>query len=567
MRLITAAEQRALDQLAAQAQLPTRTLMESAGAAVAQVVLGELARAGRGPHARVAVFCGPGNNGGDGYVAARLVREALLGAAGQAADLLIDALASRESGRDLASGLEHEPIVCVATISPERLKGDAQSAAAAWKASGGCTLSLDELARAGGRFAFLAAGDLAVDAVFGSGLSRDPAGEEARAIDALNRARARGARLIAVDVPSGLDADSGALYPAHVARADVTVTFHLPKRGLHLYPGAAVVGEMRVAPIGLPRALEAKLEGGPHCELLDEAWARRMLAPRSPTAHKQEFGHVLAIAGSSNKSGAAAMLCEAAMRAGAGLITLAARPDVLERVLPSIPEAMGFPLPGPAGDSTAPLSLADLPALLAALRGKTALAAGPGIARGPETGPLFGALLAELDPGVACVLDADALNALAEHRDQIAAWCGKPAQRPVLTPHAAEFARLTGETVEAVESDRLGAATRAAVRFSCTMVLKGARTVIADPSGAAGICGAGNPGMATAGSGDVLTGITAALLARRGGPGTTFERAQLAVLLHALAGDEAVALASETGLIATDLVRAGLPRVLHRLAR
>ncbi len=276
---------------------------------------------------------------------------------------------------------------------------------------------------------------------------------------------------------------------------------------------------------------------------------------------------MLAVAGSRNKSGAAALLCEAAMRAGAGLVTLAARPEVLERVLPQIPEVMGVALPPPAGEPDAPLSLADLPALRAALGGKTALAIGPGIPRGPQTGPLIGELLASLDPSCASVLDADALNALAAHREQIGSWCARPAQRPVLTPHTAEFARLTGDELETIESDRLGAATRAAQRFSCTLVLKGARSVIADPSGAAAICGAGNPGMATAGSGDVLTGIAAALLGRRGGPGTTFERAQLAVLLHALAGDEVARLQGESGMLAGDLFRLGLPRVVHRLGR
>jgi ADP-dependent NAD(P)H-hydrate dehydratase / NAD(P)H-hydrate epimerase len=552
MRLFTAAEQRELDRLAHdEADLSTRTLMETAGAAVAQAVLESRPR-------RVAIFCGPGNNGGDGYVAARFLREAFRAAA--------DPSGSALGGGPLGTrAFADERVVCVATAR-DRLGGDALLAARAWEAGGGTTLDVAALdTRDAAAWALLGPGEVAVDAVFGSGLSRAPAGAEARAIDQLNAAQARGARLVAVDLPSGIDSDTGAVYPAHLAHADLTVTLHGPKRGLWLHPGAQSAGQVRVAPIGIPRALEQKLVGPP-CELLDEEWARAQLPARPATVHKHDFGHVLAIAGSPGKSGAAALLVEAALRAGAGLVTLAARPEVLDRVLPAVPEAMGFPLSA-QGESGAPLSLQDLPALRQALRGKTALAAGPGIARGPETGPLLGELLAGLDPSCASVLDADALNALAEHRDRIAEWCRKSPVRPLFTPHAAEFSRLTGEEQERVEADRIDAATRAAQRFSAVLVLKGAHTVVADPEGATAICAAGNPGMATAGAGDVLTGIAAALLARRGGGGATAERARLAVVLHALAGDAAAARKGQGPLLARDLVRIGLPAVFRRFGR
>jgi NAD(P)H-hydrate epimerase len=244
-------------------------------------------------------------------------------------------------------------------------------------------------------------------------------------------------------------------------------------------------------------------------------------------------------------------------------VTLAARQEVLDCVLPQLPEVMSVRLSG--GSAEAPLSLADLSPLRAALVGKTALAVGPGIARGPETGPLLGALLAGLDPSCAAVFDADALNALAEHRAEIGPWCAQAKVRPLFTPHAAELARLTGEERERFEADRVDAAVRAAARFSAVVVLKGAHSVVADPEGTSGICGPGNPGMAAAGSGDVLTGIAAALLGRRTGSGSVGERARLAVLLHALAGDEAAAEVGEAALVATDLARIGLPRVLRRL--
>ncbi len=510
MRLLTAAEQRELDRLAAsQAELPTRVLMESAGAAVAQAVRELQPR-------KVVVFCGPGNNGGDGSVAARLLRETV-----------------------------HE--VYARYTRPE-LKGDAAAAAKAWRAAGG------QEAKSGMRGG---PGVVVIDAVLGSGLSRPPEGPEAEAIRTINAARERGAKVIAVDIPSGVDSDTGHVYPVHLARADVTVTLHAPKRGLYLHPGADCAGRIVVAPIGIPRALEDELSG-PACDLIDEEWALSQLPPRPRNAHKNDFGHVLVVAGSLGKSGAAALVCEAALRAGAGLVTLAARPEV-GPALHGVPEAMFLPLQGEG-----PLGLADLPALREALKGKTALAMGPGIPRGPETGPLLGELVAIAE---SCILDADALNALAEHRDRIAEWFRKAPTRPVLTPHPGEFARLTGEEVERILSDRVDATVRAAQRFGACVAQKGAHTVVADPEGTSAICAAGNPGMATAGTGDVLTGIAGAVLARRGGIGGSGERARLAVFLHARAGDLAAAEVGEAPMVASDIARVGLPRLFRRWSR
>ena len=512
MRLLTAAEQRELDRLAAaEAELPTRVLMESAGAAVARAVAELSPR-------KVVVFCGPGNNGGDGSVAARLLRDAV------------------------------PEVYAWYTRPPEQLKDDAALAAKAWRAAGG--QEAKRTLRGG-------PGVVLIDAVFGSGLSRPPDGAEAEAIRALNAARERGALLVAVDVPSGVDSDTGHVYPVHIARADVTVTLHAPKRGLYLHPGADCAGRIAVAPIGIPRALEEKL-AGPACELIDEDWALAQFPRRQRNAHKNDFGHVLVVAGSAGKSGAAALVCEAALRAGAGLVTLAARPEIAPS-LHGVPEAMFVPLPG-----SGPLSLADLPPLREALKGKTALAVGPGIPRGPETGPLIAELVSAAE---VAVLDADALNALAEHRDRIAEWFRRAPTRPLLTPHPGEFARLTGEESERVLSDRIESTVRAAQRFGACVALKGAHTVIADPEGSSAICAAGNPGMATAGSGDVLTGIAGAVLARRGGMGGTAERARLAVFLHATAGDLAASEMGETPLVATDIARTGLPRLFRRWGR
>ncbi|HUJ24422.1 MAG TPA: NAD(P)H-hydrate dehydratase [Myxococcales bacterium] len=505
MRLLTAAEQRELDRLAAsEADLPTRVLMENAGASVARVVAAMRPRS-------VVVYCGPGNNGGDGFVAARCLRDSAY-------------------------------VTCVAT-SPDKLRGDALAAKDAY---GGPLVPLEEAAQA----------DVVIDALFGTGLSRAPAGVEAKAIEAIHRARAAGARVVAVDVPSGIDADTGAIYPVHVA-ADETVTLDLPKRGLYLHPAAELAGRVHVADIGIPHALRDKL-AGPACELVDEEWARERFPPRPRNAHKNDFGHLLVVAGSPGKAGAAAMVCEGALRAGVGLVTLAARPE-LQAVLHGLPEAMFAPLAGEG-----PLSSKDLPALREALKGKTALAFGPGIERGPETAALIGALLAEAE---AAVIDADGLNALAGHRDEIAGFMRKAPSPVVLTPHPGEFARLTGEESERILADRVDAATRAAQRFGACIVLKGAHTVVADPEGTSAICAAGNPGMATAGAGDVLTGITGAFLARRAAPGGSGDRARLAVFAHAFAGDLAAQEVSETALIATDIARVGLPRLFRRWKR
>jgi hydroxyethylthiazole kinase-like uncharacterized protein yjeF len=507
MRLLTAAEQRELDRLAADAGLPTRVLMESAGAAVARAALKLKPR-------RAMVWCGPGNNGGDGSVAARFLREA--------------GVATCVWYTRTPKGADAESAARAAGFEPRKFEAGQ--------------------------------GDVVIDAVFGGGLSRAPEGAEAEAVAAMNEARERGAKVLAVDVPSGIDADTGAVYPVHLAQADVTVTFHAPKRGLYLHPAAALAGEIQVAPIGIPHSLEEKLST-PACDLLDEAWARAQLPKRSPNAHKNDYGHVLVVAGSPGKTGAAAMVCEAALRAGVGLVTLAARPEV-QAALHAVPEAMFVPLPGEG-----PLALRDLSALREALKGKSALAVGPGIARGPETGPLLGELLAGLDPSCSAVLDADAINALAEHRERIAGWLSQTKSRVLLTPHPGEFARLTGDEVEKAEADRVEAATRAAQRFSACIVLKGAHSIVADPEGTSGVCSAGNPGMATAGSGDVLTGICAAMLAQRGGHGGTGERARLAVFLHAFAGDLAAREFGETPLVATDLIRTGLPRLFQSWKR
>jgi NAD(P)H-hydrate epimerase len=277
-------------------------------------------------------------------------------------------------------------------------------------------------------------------------------------------------------------------------------------------------------------------------ELLEEDDARRLVPPRHPEAHKGDAGRLLIVAGSSGKSGAAHLALSGALRGGAGLVTLAARAEVLPLALAGRPEAMSFALPG-----SGPLGPADVEPLLEAARGADAIAIGPGIPRGPGTGIAIRALLERA--GVPAVLDADALNALAEAPGSVA---GLPVPA-ILTPHPGEMARLAGLSTAAVQEDRMGLAERSARSWSCVVVLKGARTVVAAPGAATAVVPAGNPGMATGGTGDVLAGLAGALLAGRLPP---FDAARAAAFAHAMAGDLVAARLGERGLLASDLAEA-----------
>jgi NAD(P)H-hydrate epimerase len=500
MRLVGSAEMREIDRTAIDGfGIPSLTLMDRAGRAVAQAAE-ELSGVG----GRIVVVTGGGNNGGDGYVAARLLRGA---------------------GRDAR---------VVALVPAERLSPDAAAVREQAERAG---VPIDEQ---GELVAFEAGpGDVVVDAIFGTGLARPPAGAFAEAIARIDAARASGARVLAVDVPSGLSADTGRpLGPC--VRADRTVTFAFQKRGLVLHPGPAYAGEVAVADIGIPPAAAAKVPIG--CELLSEAEARMLVPVRPPDAHKGDAGRLLVVAGSPGKTGAAHLALTGALRGGAGLVTLVARAEVLPFALAGRPEAMSAALGG-AG----PLARADLKSLLAAAAGADALAIGPGIPRGPETAELLRAFLERAR--LPAIVDADALNALAEAPGTLAAVAaaGVPL---VLTPHPGEMARLAGVPIEAVQSDRIGIATAKAREWGATVVLKGARTVVADPEGPPAVIPTGNPGLATGGTGDVLAGLVGALLAGGLPPPAA---ARVGAWVHGRAGDLAARRFGERGLIAGDL--------------
>ncbi|WP_242338031.1 MULTISPECIES: NAD(P)H-hydrate dehydratase [unclassified Anaeromyxobacter] len=497
MRLVGSAEMRAIDRAAIDAfGVPSLALMDRAGRAVA-----EAARALAAPDGRFVVVCGGGNNGGDGYVAARILRAA---------------------GRDAR---------VLSLVAAARLAGDARATRDEAERAG---VPIDEAGALGGLDA--GPGDVVVDAIFGTGLSRAPEGAFARAIERVDAARAAGARVLAVDVPSGLSADTGRPLGACV-RADRTVTFAFQKRGLVLHPGPSFAGEVTVADIGIPP--EAAGRVAVLCELLEADGARALLPPRRPDAHKGDAGRLLVVAGSPGKTGAAHLALTGALRGGAGLVTLAARAEALALALFGRPEAMSTAVPG-----TGPLGRADLQALLAAAKGVDALAIGPGIPRGDETGELLRALLERAR--LPAVLDADALNALADDPVRLAGL-GVPL---VLTPHPGEMARLCGTTIEAVQADRLGVAAEKAREWRATIVLKGARTVVADPEGPAAVIPTGNAGMATGGTGDVLAGLVGALLAGGLAPGAA---ARVGAWVHGRAGDRVAARLGQRGLLAGDL--------------
>jgi len=499
MRLVGAAEMRAIDEAAIRGLgIPGMRLMERAGAAVAAHA------AVLAPRGRIRVVCGAGNNGGDGYVAGRLLH---------------------------AAGREVEAL---ALVPLARLSGDAREARGAAARAG---LPIRDLASAEAIQA--EPGELLVDALLGTGLARPPDGLFAAAIERLRALRANGALVLAVDVPSGLSADTGRPLGACV-EADRTVTFAFAKRGLLLHPGAQLAGELAVADIGIPPEAAARVPVG--CELIGEEEARALVPARAPDAHKGDAGRLLVVAGSPGKSGAAHLALAGALRGGAGLVTLAAREEVLPLALAGRPEAMSLPLPG-----NGPLGRGDLAPLLEAARGCDALVVGPGIPRGPETAALLRELLASAR--LPAVLDADALNALSGSREGVA---GLPAPA-VLTPHPGEMARLCGADIAAVQADRIGLAAERARSWGCVVVLKGARTVVADPAGPPALVGSGNAGMATGGTGDVLAGLLGALLA---GGLDARSAARAGAWVHGRAGDLAARRFGQRGLLAADLADA-----------
>ena len=511
MLLASAAQMRACDRAAMELGIPGPALMESAGRAAALLLRPRL-----GPRPKkVRVLCGAGNNGGDGFVVARY----LLGWEVEVEVVLVTPRAKTQ-GDALLHLAALERLLPLCPRGRLVYLGDA--------------LAPDEDARP--HLDALGHAHVLVDALLGTGLDRELRGPLRAAIEHLNAQE--DALVFSLDLPSGLHADTGQPLGA-VVRADLTATFALAKPGLWLYPGRALAGEIHVLDIGIPAQLyaQAKLQ----TQTLTQDDARALLPARPASSHKNTYGHVLAVGGAPGKGGALALGARAALRAGAGLVTAAGLQDAPH--LAPHPELMSLP--------ALPFTPDLATALLEALPSKVLLL-GPGLGTTPDAAALLTLLLDHAD--APCVLDADALNLLAADGPEAGAerLRALSARVPVvLTPHPGEFARLTGLPARAILQDSLAASRRLAQQTGCVTLCKTAATVVAHPNGWAAINTSGNPGMATAGSGDVLGGILAALLAQHLDP---WDAARLGVFLHGRAGDLAATRRDPRALVAGDLI-------------
>jgi ADP-dependent NAD(P)H-hydrate dehydratase / NAD(P)H-hydrate epimerase len=477
LSLYRAEQVRELDRIAIEEMgIPGITLMERAGEAAFEWLRSDWPRA-----QHIVVVCGPGNNGGDGFVLARL---------------------AREEGLDVRVLLVGEP---------ESLRGDALLAAQGLQAAGLVPEPFEP--------ARVAEADVIVDALFGTGLQREVTGAWRAAVEAMNA----GSPVLAIDIPSGLHADTGRALGVAV-RARRTVSFIGLKQGLFTGDGPECRGRLAFADLQVPPATYDRLV--PAARRVDPDEFAAWLSPRPRSAHKGRYGHVLIVGGDHGMGGAARMAAEGALRVGAGLVTVATREAHAAALTAVRPELMCRGVEGGP----------DLEPLLARA---SVIAIGPGLARG-EWGR--GLLAACLDTALPLVLDADALNLLAEAPHPRGDW--------VLTPHPAEAGRLLGHSAGEVQDDRFGALAALGERYRGTCVLKGAGSLIRDEQGAVWVCDAGNPGMASGGMGDVLTGVIAGLAAQGLALG---QAARAGVWLHAAAADMA-ARDGERGMLAMDLM-------------
>lgn len=505
MKLVTTEQMRMLEQRAAGAGISTVQLMENAGLAVAQeawMLLGTL------EDRVILVLAGPGNNGGDGLVAARNLYD-------WGADVRIYLLRSRPD--DL-----HAQELADRGLALPSLEADPKLE------------QLDQM---------LAGAHLVIDAVLGTGSARPIEGRMAAVLDHLAQAR-RGPlplKLLAVDLPSGVNANTGAVDP-HTVAADATVTLGLPKVGLYTLPGASLAGRVQVVDIGIPSEAEADLP----LTLLTSTWTRDHLPQRPAGSNKGTFGKALIVAGSHEFIGAVYLAGGAAYRTGAGLVTLVVPKSIQPGLVSLLPEATYLPLEDSEG-----VFVADgIRPLKQALPGYDAMVIGCGVSQHPYARQFIRTLLYGLDAetDIGLVVDADGLNALAGQEG----WPARFTARAVLTPHPGEFARLANLTVAEVQADRTGMALRFAREWNKIVVLKGAHTLIATPEGTAMLSPFANAALATAGTGDVLAGAIAGLMAQ----GLKAEyAAAAAVYLHGAAGELMCRNFGDAGGLAGDLQR------------
>jgi hydroxyethylthiazole kinase-like uncharacterized protein yjeF len=521
VKILNASQMQRIDRLTTERYgVPTLTLMENAGQGVADFLARRYAPL---ENHRIAIVCGRGNNGGDGLVVARLLRQRLL-----KPRVLLVADPSEMRG-DAATNLQR-----LQPSGPPEVVGSPE----AWR----------EI------YPTLEGATLLVDALLGTGLTRPLEGFLLEVVGDLNRLRPA-PTVVAVDLPSGLSADTGSVI-GECIRANASVTFTAPKLAHVLPPACERVGEWEVVDIGTPlEALES--DASLTLNLTQESDLEWLSKPRRPDAHKGSFGHVLVIAGSVGKTGAAAMSALAALRAGAGLVTVATPRSALPVVAGLGLEFMTAPLPETAAGTIA-LQAVDEKLMEQLVEGKSLIALGPGISGAPETVEFVRELVRDTD--LPMVIDADGLNALA---GSLRCLAGRTRVR-VLTPHPGEMARLAGRSTAEIQSGRLEVAQAFAAEHHVHLVLKGFRTLVADPGGAVWVNPTGNPGMAKGGTGDVLTGLVAGFLAEFHDRPVT-EVVAAAVYVHGLAGDLAAEEIGEISMLAGDLL-VKIPAAIRSLA-
>ena len=514
MKIVTSEQMRRIEERSQQAGVSTDALMENAGLAVATRIRNH---AGLVAGVPVIILVGPGNNGGDGLVAARQLH-----AWGAQATVYLCGDRLPDDPNLFAVRGHGVPIV--------KTSGD------------------DGMARL--REA-LDSALMIVDAVLGTGRSRPIKGQLRDILIDLADARARRPELsvLALDLPSGLNADTGEVDPA-CPHADITIALGYPKVGMYVFPGAEHTGRVEIADIGIPGGLDGDVE----LELMTEGWARSLLPNRPLSAHKGTFGRTLVVAGSRSYVGAAYLAATAAARSGAGLVTLAIPEGIQPAVAAKAIEPTYLPLPEASPGALSP-EAAEL--VLQSLPGYDSLLVGCGMGQATATAKFLERLLLSGAQRPPTVVDADGLNFLAAEPARLEQF-SSPA---VLTPHPGEMARLTGDSTTAVQEDRVRVATERATKWGTTVVLKGAHTVVAFPSGQAMLSPYANPGLASAGTGDVLAGTIAGLLSQ--GLGLE-DGAALGVYLHGRAGEMVRDELGDTGMLASDLLPA-LPRAIKDL--
>jgi ADP-dependent NAD(P)H-hydrate dehydratase / NAD(P)H-hydrate epimerase len=520
MKALTAAEMREVDRLSAESfGIPAYELMEAAGKGVAEVFLQEYGRRSTRPLRRVCVLCGKGNNGGDGFVVARHLKE------------------------------EADHVDVYLFANPEEVRGDAAKNLQRWEDAGGNIVSMTSRQEWEKNWPAIASTDVIVDAMLGTGIRHGATGVIAQAIEDVNRlsknaTAARPRWIVAVDTPSGLPSDGGAA-EGPVIRAHLTVTFTAPKIGQLISRDAACCGQIFVRPIGSPKALVEEIgKGGVRWSGPDE-FAKLPLV-RAWDSHKGKYGNVLLVAGSVGKSGAAVLGGQSALRAGAGLVTIGIAEPILAIVAMGQPEYMTEPLPAtPSGTISAESIKSGKFAEI--VRGKTVLAVGPGLGTHPQTQEFIRSLVSCVE--VPLVLDADGLNAFAGRREELK---NRKTKHLVVTPHPGEMSRLLGVSIPEVELDRVKTARDAAQEWNACVLLKGFHTVVASPDGRVFVNTTGTPGLAKGGSGDVLTGLLAGLIGQFG-PEDLPLIVALGVYLHGVAAELLTQQSDASGVIAGEV--------------